>query len=50
MNPIIQSRIQFYTNKKAALLKMKKAERQNQLPVVEAAIQRLKRWAKELDK
>ncbi len=49
MNPIIQSRLNFHTIRKANLLKLKKAERNNELPKIEAAIHRLKGWAKELE-
>lgn len=48
-NPIINARIKFMQAKKERLLKMKKAERGNELKITEDIIARLKRWNRELE-
>lgn len=48
-NPIINKRIEHFTKRKEALLKMKKTERRDELKTVDDTIARLKRWNLELE-
>lgn len=49
MNPIIKRRLKYFTDRKAELLQMKKADRGNELKQLNETISRLKRWQRELD-